>query len=57
MNGMQKRNIYIWLTIVLSVLFGIILPFALGAKDFVAIALIFSSIWWIYAVALFVNVF
>jgi len=54
---MKKQKTYLRLTLVLSVLFGIILPLVLGVKDLFTIAIIFTSIWWIYAVALFVYVF
>jgi hypothetical protein len=44
------------LTLVIS-LFGIILPLALGVKDFMLIATTFSMIWVLYAIMLLVTVF
>jgi membrane protein implicated in regulation of membrane protease activity len=44
------------LTLVIS-LFGIILPLALGVKDFMLIATTFSMVWVIYAIVLLVTVF
>jgi hypothetical protein len=48
---MKKQRTYPRLTLVLSVLFGIILPLVLGVKDLFIISLIFTSIWFVYAVA------
>ena len=41
---MKKRKTYLLLTVILSVLFGIILPIALGVKDPTLIAITFSSV-------------
>jgi hypothetical protein len=54
---MKKRKTYLLLTFILSVLFGIILPIALGVKDPVYIAISFSSVWAIYSIILFGYVF
>ena len=51
---MRKRKTYLRLALVLSILFGIILPLALGVKDLYSIALIFTLIWFVYAITLFV---
>lgn len=54
---MRKEKTYLRLTLVLSVLFGIILPLALGVKDPTLIAISFCSVWFIYAGALITIVF
>jgi hypothetical protein len=54
---MKKRKTYLLLTFILSVLFGIILPIALGVKDPTLIAITFSSVWFIYIVFLLIIVF
>lgn len=54
---MKKRKTYLLLTVILSVLFGIILPIALGVKDPTLIAITFSSVWFIYTVIMFIIVF
>ena len=54
---MKKQKTYIRLTLVISILFGIILPLALGVKDLYSIALIFTLIWFVYAVLMFVVTF
>ena len=54
---MKKQRIYLRLTLVISILFGIILPLTLGVKDTTLIAISFSFIWFIYAVALFTITF
>jgi len=48
----RKRKTYLSLAVILSVLFGIILPIALGVKDLTLIAVIFSSVWLIYVIVL-----
>ena len=45
------------LTLVISILFGIILPLALGIKDLTLIAICFSSVWFIYVVLVFISTF
>ena len=54
---MKKRKTYLQLTVIMSVLFGIILPLVLGIKDSTLIAIFFSLIWFIYSVYLFVSTF
>jgi hypothetical protein len=41
----------------MSVLFGIILPLALGIKDPTLIAITFSSVWFLYAFILVIHTF
>ena len=48
---------YLLLTLVISILVGIILPLALGVKDLTLIAICFSSVWFIYAVLLLITTF
>ena len=45
---MRSQKTYFSLTLPVSILLGILLPLILGTKEFGTIALIFSSIWWIY---------
>ena len=45
------------LTLVISILVGIILPLALGVKDLTLITICFSSVWVIYAVILLILTF
>ena len=45
------------ITVVTSILFGIILPLALDIKNTELIAVIFSAFWSIYAVLLLVTLF
>jgi hypothetical protein len=54
---MKKQKSHIRLTLVISILFGIILPLALGVKDPTLIAICFSLIWFVYAVLMLVNTF
>ena len=54
---MKKQKTYLRLTLVLSVLFGIILPLAVGVKDILVVSLIFSSIWFVYVIVLWIRVF
>jgi len=56
-DSQRKRKTYLRLTVVLSILFGIILPVTLGVRDIYAIALIFSIIWFVYSAVLFAYVF
>jgi len=53
----KSLNKYFWVTLVVSILAGIILPIALGVKDPVYIAISFSSVWAIYSLILFGYVF
>jgi hypothetical protein len=48
---------YLALTLVISILFGILLPLVLGVKDPMLIATTFSMVWVIYAIMLLVTVF
>ena len=41
---------YLIITLVISILLGIILPLALGVKDISLIGMTFSSVWFVYAV-------
>jgi uncharacterized membrane protein len=54
---MKKQKVYIGLILLLSVLVGIILPLAIGIKDPLLIVYIFTSVWFIYALVIFVTVF
>jgi hypothetical protein len=54
---MKKQKLYIRLTLVISILFGIILPLALGLKDPTLIAITFSSVWLLYILLMMVVVF
>jgi len=53
----KSLNKYFWVTLVVSILAGIILPIALGVKDPVYIAISFSSVWAIYSLILLGYVF
>ena len=48
---------YFLLTLVISVLLGIVLPLALGVKDLTYMAIFFSSVWAIYSLILLGYVF
>jgi hypothetical protein len=54
---MKRGKIYLGLAFGNSISLGVILPFALGVKDLSLIAITFSSVWFIYAVVLFVITF
>lgn len=54
---MGKGKVYLIFTSVTSVLVGTILPLILGVKDPALIAIAFSSVWFIYAAGMLVNVF
>ena len=54
---MKKQKIYLIFTLLISSLFGIILPLALGVKDLPLIAICFSSVWVIYAALLLITTF
>jgi hypothetical protein len=49
---MKKQNTYFIPTLLVSILFGIVLPLVLGVKDFRLIALLSTLAWKIYAVGL-----
>ena len=48
---------YLIMTLVISILLGIILPLALGVKDPTLVAISFCSIWFVYAVLLLITTF
>ena len=48
---------YFPLTLVISILVGILLPLALGVKNLTLLAIFFSSVWFIYAVLVFICTF
>lgn len=54
---MINQKYYLRLTLVISILLGIILPIVLGVKDPMLIATTFSMVWVIYAIILLVMVF
>ena len=54
---MENQIAYLILTLLVSVLFGIILPPALGVKDLTLIGICFSSIWFFYAVLMLIITF
>jgi hypothetical protein len=54
---MRKQKFYFRFTLVISILFGIILPLVLGVKDPMLIATTFSMVWVLYAIILLVMVF
>jgi hypothetical protein len=53
----RNHKFYFTLTLIASVLFGIVLPLALGIKDPTLIATTFSSVWFIYIMIMFIIVF
>jgi len=54
---MRSQRLYFRLTLVISILLGIILPLALGVKGPTLLAIFFSWVWFIYAVALVIVCF
>jgi len=54
---MKNRKTSLRLTLILSLLFGFILPLALGVKDPTLIAISFCSVWFLYAVILLIYTF
>ena len=54
---MKNQKEYFRLTLVISILLGIILPLAMGIKDLLLIGYIFTLVWFIYALVIFVTVF
>jgi uncharacterized membrane protein len=54
---MEKQRTYLIPTLLISFLFGIILPLALRVKDLTLIAICFSSLWFIYVVVLLITTF
>jgi uncharacterized membrane protein len=53
----RKQKHHFSLTLIISILLGIILPLLLGVKDPMLIATTFSMVWVIYAIILLVTVF
>jgi len=56
-NKMKKQRHFFSLTLVISILLGIILPLTLGVKDLTLFAISFSLVWFIYVVVLVVVSF
>lgn len=54
---MKAQKSYFKITLLISILLGIILPLIMGVKDTTLIAISFSFIWFIYAVALLTTTF
>jgi membrane protein YdbS with pleckstrin-like domain len=54
---MNKQKCLLSLTLIISILFGIILPLAWGVKDPMLIATTFSMVWVLYAIILLIIVF
>ena len=54
---MKKQRIYLIPTLLVSILFGIILPLFLGVRDPMLIGTIFSMVWVLYAIILLIIVF
>ena len=54
---MRKQGKYFLITLVISVLAGIILPLTLGVKDLTLIAITFSLVWFFYAILLLITTF
>ena len=54
---MRKQKYHFAPTLVISILFGIILPLVLGVKDPMLIATTFSMVWILYAIILLIAVF
>ncbi len=50
---MRTQKYYFKITLLISILLGIILPCILGVKDPTIVAISFGLIWFIYAIALF----
>lgn len=54
---MRRQRTYLQLTLVISILLGIILPLTLGVKDPTLLAIFFSLVWFIYAVVFVIVCF
>jgi len=54
---MSKQKRFLSLTLIISILLGIILPLFLGVKDPMLIATTFSMVWVLYAIVLLIIVF
>jgi len=50
----NKQKYYLRLTLLISVLFGIILPLVLGVKDPNYIAIFFSLVWVLYIIIIWI---
>jgi 4-hydroxybenzoate polyprenyltransferase len=54
---MRRQKTYLGLTLLVSVSLVIILPLVAGIKDIYWIGLIFTLVWFVYSVYLFVSTF
>ncbi len=54
---MKNQKTHLIVTLLGSILFGTVLPVALGTKDLILIAICFSSVWFIYVVLLLITTF
>lgn len=54
---MRRERTYLRLTLVISIMLGIILPLALGVKDASLFGIFFSLVWFSYAVVLVIVYF
>ena len=54
---MKKQKTYLIVTLLVSILFGIVLPVVLGVRDLTLIAITFSLVWFLYAVLLLITTF
>jgi hypothetical protein len=54
---MRSPKTYFRLALIISILFGIVLPLILGIKDVRLFAVFFTFVWLIYAIGLFVLTF
>ncbi len=56
-SKMRGSKTHFRLALIISILFGIVLPLVLGVKDVRLFAVFFTFIWLIYAIGLFVLTF
>ena len=54
---MKKQKEYFRVTLILSVLVGIILPLAIAIKDLLLVGYLFTFFWFIYPLLRFITVF
>jgi len=54
---MKKQKYFFTLTLLTSIVFGIVLPLALGVKGFTPIAICFTFVWFLYVVGLLLFTF
>jgi len=54
---MKKQKGYFRLTLVVSILAGIILPLAIGIKDPLLLGYMFALVWFVYALVRFITAF